>query len=97
MTNGPEGGTCTAGDTFKVTRPCYSNINCGTNGYCSKNQEDADSDSTGDAGDFCEGDFQCALDVEGMGAATFKADYGRSVYKNPCTDGNLCQAVNIFC
>ena len=88
--NGPDGGTCTEGDTFKITQPCSSDIDCGIDGFCSMNQEDTDEDSIGDACHFCEGDFQCDLDVDGLDAATFKQDYGRSIFLNPCTNNSLC-------
>ena len=40
--------------------------------------------------DSCEGDFDCDGDIDGMDAATFKVDFGRSQFKNPCTNGNPC-------
>ena len=41
----------------------------------------------------CEGNFNCAddQDVDGSDAATFKIDFGRSTYTNPCTTENPCQ------
>jgi Leucine-rich repeat (LRR) protein len=44
--NGPNLGTCTAGN---VGAPCTSDVNCGSGGYCSMNQEDEDLDGIGDA------------------------------------------------
>ena len=38
----------------------------------------------------CEGDFGCDGDVDGFDAIIFKADYGRSNYRHPCTDFNPC-------
>ena len=32
----------------------------------------------------CPGDFNCDCDVDGMDAARFKVDFGRSKFKNPC-------------
>ncbi len=32
----------------------------------------------------CEGNFDCDQDVDGTDAAVFKADFGRSPFKNPC-------------
>jgi hypothetical protein len=45
----------------------------------------------GDACD-CEGNFNCSADnnVDGMDAATFKADYGRSAINSPCTTADHC-------
>ena len=40
------------------------------------------------AQDFCEGNFDYDLDVDGGDAALFKLNFGRSPFKNPCpTDG----------
>jgi hypothetical protein len=47
--NGLGGGTCSAG----TGGPCTSNGNCGCTGYCSMDQEDADSDGVGDVCDNC--------------------------------------------
>jgi outer membrane protein assembly factor BamB len=67
--NGPSGGTCTAGTN--LGDPCNTPGNntgeCGTGGFCSMNQEDADEDQTGDACDSCndagDGDNICAGDI----------------------------------
>jgi len=48
--NGPEGGTCSEGDK---QNPCISDNDCGENGFCSMNQEDADQDGKGDVCDLC--------------------------------------------
>lgn len=40
--------------------------------------------STVFAQDYCNGNFDCDEDVDGTDAATFKADFGRSGFKNPC-------------
>jgi hypothetical protein len=47
--------------------------------------------SIGDACD-CEGNFDCMEDqnVDGLDAATFKADYGRSSINRPCTTVDPC-------
>ena len=39
---------------------------------------------------WCEGDFDCDTDVDGTDTATFKVDYGRSIYRNPCTAEHPC-------
>jgi hypothetical protein len=46
--NGPDLGTCIAGN---VGSTCMSNGNCGTGGFCSMDQEDADKDGIGDVCD----------------------------------------------
>ena len=43
----------------------------------------------GDACD-CEGNFDCDEDCDGSDAATFKIDFGRSSFNNPCEGGDLC-------
>ncbi len=58
------------------------------------NQEDSyppGGNGRGDACD-CEGNFNCAADqdVDGSDAATFKADFGRSVIVEPCITGDTC-------
>jgi hypothetical protein len=44
----------------------------------------------GDACD-CEGNFDCDLDVDGTDAQSFKADFGRSQYSDPCTNTIPCK------
>jgi len=39
---------------------------------------------------FCEGNFDCDADQDGLDAAIFKADFGRSSYKRPCTNDDPC-------
>jgi hypothetical protein len=38
----------------------------------------------------CEGDFDCDKDCDGSDAATFKVDFGRSIFKDPCTNEEQC-------
>jgi hypothetical protein len=38
----------------------------------------------------CEGNFDCDEDVDGTDAATFKADFGRSMFFDPCSNENQC-------
>ena len=42
------------------------------------------------AQDICEGNFDCDGDCDGTDAATFKADFGRSLFDNPCNGSNTC-------
>jgi len=39
---------------------------------------------TTSAQDFCEGNFDYDQDVDGSDASTFKTDFGRNTFKNPC-------------
>ena len=48
--NGPGGGTCTSGYRGVA---CTTNGDCGSGGFCSMAQEDADGDGVGDACDNC--------------------------------------------
>jgi hypothetical protein len=41
---------------------------------------------------YCWGDFDCDEDVDADDIATFLEDFGRSVYYNPCTNENSCNA-----
>ena len=47
--NGPGGGSCTAGDPELLAMACTASAQCGTGGFCSLAQEDADLDTVGDA------------------------------------------------
>ncbi len=38
----------------------------------------------------CVGNFDCDADCDGSDAATFKLDFGRSLYSNPCTSVSTC-------
>ena len=38
----------------------------------------------------CEGNFDNDQDQDGSDAATFKVDFGRSVFVDPCTNGDPC-------
>jgi hypothetical protein len=61
--NGPALGTCTAGD---VSNACTNNGDCGTDGFCSMDQEDSDQDDYGDVCDFCEGNGRYDSDEDGI-------------------------------
>ena len=43
----------------------------------------------GDACD-CEGNFDCDGDCDGTDALTFKVDFGRSIFDDPCESGDTC-------
>jgi cysteine-rich repeat protein len=49
--NGPNGGTCTTGDSELIAELCESDGDCGSGGFCSLNQEDYNADGLGDACD----------------------------------------------
>ena len=38
----------------------------------------------------CEGNFDCDEDTDGSDAASFKADFGRSGFNNPCNNTSQC-------
>ncbi len=42
------------------------------------------------AQDFCDGNFDCDVDVDGTDAFVFKSDFGRSQINNPCPTGSDC-------
>ena len=42
--NGPDNGTCTAGNSDKMGIICDNNTQCGDGGFCSMDQEDSDND-----------------------------------------------------
>ena len=48
------------------------NNECGTEGFCGMNQEDAGEDGIGGTCEFCEGEFECDLDVDGLDTLTLK-------------------------
>jgi hypothetical protein len=89
--NGSALGTCIIGNRGLT---CTNNDDCGEVGFCSRNQEDyypPGGNGIGDACE-CEGNFNCSVDqnVDGLDAATFKADYGRSSISDPCTNAEPC-------
>ena len=88
--NGPYLGTCVVGDTFKIGRSCIDDTYCGTDGFCSMNQENTNGSGMGDACYLCEADFDCDGDCDGTDAGTFKLDFGRSSFDNPCNNESQC-------
>jgi hypothetical protein len=82
--NGPGLGTCIYGPSSGQT--CMNNSQCGTNGFCSMNQEDSFPPGGNGIGDACEceGDFNADGNVDGIDAAQFKSDFGRSSIHKPC-------------
>ena len=88
--NGPDGGTCTAGASYKIGRPCMSDGDCGDGGFCSMNQEDSNEDGIGDACYLCEADFNCDGNIDATDVTDFLTDFGRSTFFNPCTNSEPC-------
>jgi len=85
--NGPNGGTCTSGSIGSpCTIPGDNESECGTNGYCSMNQEDTYPPGGNKIGDVCEceADFERDGDVDANDVGKFLEDFGRSVFFNPC-------------
>ena len=56
------------------------------------NQEDTYPPGGNGCGDACEceGNFDDDSDCDGTDAATFKLDFGRSEFSDPCTNENQC-------
>jgi hypothetical protein len=86
--NGPLLGTCTVGI---VGYTCHANVDCGTGGFCSMNQEDTDGDGRGDA---CDNDG-CICDVSDDGNCTPQdALCSFQVYLGICpTACGICEAI----
>jgi hypothetical protein len=90
MPNGPFLGTCIVGETYKIARPCINDVECGTDGFCSMNQEDSNEDGIGDACCLCECDFDCSGGVDASDVTAFLNDFGRSQHNDPCTNQDHC-------
>jgi hypothetical protein len=91
--NGSLLGTCTSGAKELIgVETCLSHAECDPNGFCSMAQEDSyppGGNGIGDACD-CESDFTCDGDVDGADVTEFLNHYGRSIFNNPCINGNPC-------
>lgn len=61
--NAAGGGTCTLGDAALLGTPCTLDAECGSGGFCSTNQEDANSNGVGDA---CEPTLLPEPDANGL-------------------------------
>ncbi len=92
--NGELLGTCLTGT--KAGETCSTSSECGDNSTCSMNQEDTDTDGTGDACDFCEGPGAFDTDDDGIcdnddncpGISNpDQADWNGDGYGNVCTNG----------
>ncbi len=91
--NGPEGGTCTSGATGDpCTIPGVNESECGTNGFCSMDQEDSYPPQGNDIGDACEceGDFDCSGGVDASDVTDFLIDFGRTTFFHPCINADPC-------
>jgi hypothetical protein len=64
--NGPDLGTCTAGEQSSLGETCSLDADCGSGGACSMAQEDTDADGYGDACDYCSGSGVYDLDTDGL-------------------------------
>ena len=93
--NGPNLGSCTSGFCSWYGRNmCMTHSDCGTGGYCSREQEDTVPPGGNGIGDACEceGNFNCDedTDVDGSDASTLKADFGRNSFQRPCITDDPC-------
>jgi hypothetical protein len=89
---------CDDGDSNGIPgdNPCINGekLNCDDNCPSDANSLQEDSsppqgNGIGDACD-CEGDFDCDGDCDGTDASTFKMDFGRSAFENPCEGIDPC-------
>jgi hypothetical protein len=94
--NGPSQGTCTAtvGVNLIVStgQYCTTDADCDPGEFCEKVQADnypPGGNSIGDACD-CEANFDCDTDVDATDVTAFLFHFGRSIFFNPCTNGNPC-------
>ena len=93
--NGPEGGTCRDDD---AGNPCLSDNDCGINGLCSTDQDDADSDGVGDVCDNCpdiSNPNQTDIDKDGISDACDECtDTDEDGYGNSDFPSNTCEEDN---
>jgi hypothetical protein len=80
--NSPVVGICVGAFGLRG-KSCVSNEECGSGGVCCTNQSCA-------SGCDCKSNFDCDYDVDGTDAARFKADFGRSLFSNPCISQDIC-------
>ena len=82
--NAQNRGICTAGT--KIGELCTRNMNCGLQGFCSKDQEDADEDGVGDGCDYCAGNGGFDKDADGI----CDKDDNCPTVPNPDQNDNVC-------
>jgi hypothetical protein len=94
--NGPSQGTCTAvigvNRIVSTGQSCTVDADCDPGEFCEKVQADnypPGGNGIGDACD-CEANFNCDTNVDATDVAAFLADFGRSVFFNPCTNTLPC-------
>jgi len=80
-------GICDPGESDPL---CTGSDNCSIS--YNPEQEDTCPGAGNNIGDACEceGDFDCDIDCDGTDAATFKTDFGRSMFSAPCSVTNPC-------
>ncbi len=79
--------SCT--DTADFDNYCLDDICPETFDPLQRDSYPPDGNNCGDACE-CEGNFDNDQDCDGTDAATFKLDFGRSIFKDPCTNENSC-------
>jgi hypothetical protein len=95
--NGPIMGTCTEDNGFNFIvstgQFCSVDGDCDSGEFCEKVQADnyppGGGNGIGDACD-CEADFNCSSAVDGGDVGDFLANFGRSIFVNPCTNEDQC-------
>ena len=94
--NGPLQGTCTAtigsNNIVSTGQFCTVDADCVPGEFCEKVQADTyppGGNGIGDACD-CEGNFDCDTDVDAADVTAFLADFGRSIFFNPCSNALPC-------
>jgi len=95
--NGPNGGTCSSGTNpwDPCTIPGVNEIECGTGGFCSMNQEDGNGNGVGDVCE-CVNSAECN---DGLWCNGIEMCLGNGCVSgtDPCPPNLVCDEVNNVC